>query len=266
MPPSRSATSVCDLVQALVDQLGVFGHLLDVSQGDPEPAPLDIPDGLGRRALPDLDVAEAGVRERQVSLLASHRFGWQPVGELRDSVDREQRMVGKAVSHGDRPPCERVRECRGVDINNTGSTAFDVLPLIAGPVRAEPSRLVLTRTNLVSALRIRQTVHRPGAPCLLLRTPRSLEPPLPPLRYCVLAAFAFAAVAGAIWLAGPSASNGAENNPRVPPPKRERRPHRQAASSTLLPGRLRIRQDAADACSGGRAVPGHGHAATRRGQ
>jgi hypothetical protein len=32
-----------------------------------------------------------------------------------------------------------------------------------------------------------------------------------------LAAIAFAAVAGAIWLAGPSASNGAENNPRVPP-------------------------------------------------
>ena len=96
MPPSRYGDELRDLVEALVDQLRILRSLLNISKGDPDSGALDIPDGLGWRSRPHIDVTEAGVRKGQVPPLAPNRFGWQPVGELGDGVDREQRMVGEA--------------------------------------------------------------------------------------------------------------------------------------------------------------------------
>ena len=88
-----------DLVEALVDQLGVLGRLLDVSQRDPRSGALNVPDGVGRRPSTDVDIA-VGVCEGQVSPLAPNRFWRQPVGQFSNRVDREQRMVGEPVAHG----------------------------------------------------------------------------------------------------------------------------------------------------------------------
>ena len=48
-----------DLVEALVDQFGVLGRLLDVSERYPRSGALDVPDGLGRRPFSDVHVPVA---------------------------------------------------------------------------------------------------------------------------------------------------------------------------------------------------------------
>ena len=91
-PPRHSALAVGDelvhLVQAFVDQLGVLGSLVDVTQRDPDAVSLDVLDRLRRWAVPDVDVA-AVVREREVAAFAPHGFRRQTVGEIRDRVDGE---------------------------------------------------------------------------------------------------------------------------------------------------------------------------------
>ena len=66
-----------DLIEAVVDQLRVLRHLLDVAQRDPDAGALDVADRLRRRALSDLDIPVPGVGDRQVALLATARNpGW----------------------------------------------------------------------------------------------------------------------------------------------------------------------------------------------
>ena len=63
-----------DLVEAVVDELGVLGRLLDVAQRHAEAVALDVQDGLRRRALADVDVA-VGVDEGKWPALAPDGVG-----------------------------------------------------------------------------------------------------------------------------------------------------------------------------------------------
>ena len=56
MPSLAFVHERLDLVEALVDQLGILGRLLDVSERDPRPGALHVPDGLGRRPFSDVHV------------------------------------------------------------------------------------------------------------------------------------------------------------------------------------------------------------------
>jgi hypothetical protein len=103
------------LVEALVDQLGVLGILLDVAQGDPEAVALDVADRRRRRPVAHVDVAVA-VDQREVAALAPDRVRRQPIGELGHRVDREERVVDQRVAHCDRAPSERAPERRAVDV------------------------------------------------------------------------------------------------------------------------------------------------------
>ena len=107
-----------DLIEAVVDQLRVLRHLLDVAQRDPDAGALDVADRLRRRALSDLDIPEPGVREGQVALLAAHGIGRQSVGEFRNGIGGEKRMIDQVVVYRDRPARERIRECGRVDVDN----------------------------------------------------------------------------------------------------------------------------------------------------
>ena len=97
-------------------------------------------DGLRRRPLAHVDVA-VGVDERQVPALAADRRRRQPVRELGDRLEREQRMLDEPWRDVHRPPRERLRERRGVDLDEAGrpDVPHDPPPICSCSRRVKPT-------------------------------------------------------------------------------------------------------------------------------
>jgi hypothetical protein len=103
-----------DLIEALVDELGVRRRLLDVAQGDSEAVALDVEDRRRRWPLADVDIPVT-IEERKVSALAPDRRRREPVCQLGDRLHAEERVIDERVSYGDRSSCEQVAEPGGID-------------------------------------------------------------------------------------------------------------------------------------------------------